>query len=133
MNKQLTENDIQSVERFVLDELKKEYTRRDPKALNMPGIETILILLASKVVLPVVVSIAGKLGYDIINDWRKGKIEKEEIVKQATSDPAEGPGADKNKVVADIIDDLKKDGIPEGKARELIDKTFDKLKPFYNP
>jgi hypothetical protein len=127
--KQVTKSDIQELQDFVVNELKNNYSKHDVKNLNLPGLETILFLIASKVVIPLIVSITGRLAYDKISELRNEK----EVIENINNTPSyEIPDSPKLEVVKNIVDDLEKDGIPEEQTKEIIKKTYNKLKAHIN-
>jgi hypothetical protein len=124
----VSKTEIDSLESFVFDELKKDYLP-DDRNLNMPGLEIILMMLASKVVLPIFVSVGGRFAYDKISKWRKGELKKEDVLEEAenmqTDNTAPVP---ESQVKSEIVADLQRDGIPAEKATALAEKAFEKFK-----
>lgn len=144
MNDSISTQHFQETEDFVIAQLRAEFGKGGSP---VTASDMQLANLAAKVLVPIVIALSGQSAFDLLEEWKAGKLTKVEVLfRLATPLPTESTGQpvtasppgerpvkrfeqhiDQQQVIRTIIAGLQGEGLAKEQAGELIRKTLEKL------
>ncbi len=123
MNRYLSKQNIQELEDLIKSDLSKNYGSSSG-GLQMPGFETLIILFAKQILIPIVTSLSSSIIY--------GKLKKERDTEKAIKIILETPISNslvipKEELIQEILEQNKDLALSKEKTEELVNAVLTKL------